>query len=230
MPDASRAPSRRPRSVVDVWRMRRRWRQGAALALLALAAALHLSGGPRTSTALVASSDLAPGHVLSEADLEEIEVPAALVPVAAVDAATALGRAVAFPVGGGEILTSVRLDAGIGAPRRDRRIVSIPVPDAGTLALLHPGTNVDVYAMSGDSGAHDPAAPPRVDMPPSPAAAPAGAPRPEDPLVAGAIVTEVPHDTRGAAAGTVALDVSAGDAPILARASVDGPLALGLAG
>ncbi len=102
---------------------------------------------------LVAARDLPAGHTVTGADIARRRVPTAAV----ADAVKAVssesvdsGRILTGPIRAGEMLSATRLRApdtfdGL-AP--DRRAVHIPLRDNGTLALLHPGSRVDMYSTA----------------------------------------------------------------------------------
>ncbi|WP_333617648.1 SAF domain-containing protein [Dietzia sp.] len=217
------------RTPLDSLRLRRRWRQLAALALVLAAALAHFAGPSVSRTVLVARSDLDAGHVLADSDLSEREAPPELVPESALTPEAAAGAALSAPIGRGEILTSGAIAGPRDEPPRGQnRIVSVPVADPGTLPLLREGGTVDVYA--GDAGSGDftrdlARESPRGESGEGPGA-PASPSLPREPLIAGAIVTKVPHDSRGNTSGTVALSVPAAQAPVLAQAGLEVPLAL----
>ena len=198
------ALSTSPVGALDSWRSRRRLRSIGAVLLLLLAAALLVRDRLDTATVLVAAADLGEGHPLVPADVREVEAPGSLVPASALLSWTEIEeRVLASAMGEGEILTASRLDVPEERGSAEVRTVSIPVPDKGTLALLHPGAVVDIFSStpgSGDEGNHA--------------------------IAAGAKVTEVPRDSRGGSAGTVAIQVPTVDAPAVAAAAVESPVIL----
>lgn len=174
----------------------------AAVFLLILAAAVFAKDRLGSSTAFVASTDLPKGHVLSADDLRQVTASASLIPEAAVSATADLaGRELISAMNAGEVFTASRLDAPTDTRSADLRTVSVPIPDRGTLAMLHPGAIVDIFS-----------APPTMES---------GASRA---LATGVQVTEVPRDSRGESAGTVAIQVPAGDAATVAAAALEQPV------
>lgn len=142
----------------DLARAVRRYRGLLAGGLVAagVAAALPtLAPDPvPTSPVVAARHDLAPGAVLTSADVSVVRLPTALVPGGALPASSdVVGRAVAGRVRRGEPLTDVRL---LGAGLlTDPGTVAAPVrlADPATAALLHAGDRVDVLATPSQGGA-----------------------------------------------------------------------------
>lgn len=137
------------------WRratLARRWLAG----LLALAAAVlavrDQAGAAGSVPVLVAVHDLAPGSVLSAADVRIARWPPELVPAGALTStADADGRVIAGAANRGEPLTTPRL-AGPELARRamgssDAASVPIRLADAGVAGLLGPGRQVDVVTV-----------------------------------------------------------------------------------
>ena len=201
-PTGSRPSAPRTPTSLDAWRSRRRLRIIAAALLLVLAATLFAKDKISEVTAFVAATDLPKGHVLAREDLRRISAPDSLTPAASVASlADASGRELVSAISEGEILTNSRLDATAGETPADVRIVSVPIPDRGTLALLHPGSIVDIFS-----------APTNEEIGGSRA------------LTSGAQVKEVPRDSRGEPAGTVAIQVPTADSAYVASAALDEPL------
>ena len=209
VPPARRAaPTTAPLGALDSWRSRRRLRTVAAALLLVLAAALFVRERLDTTTVHVTAADLDEGHSLSSADVREVEVPASVAPPAALHSWPEVdGRVLVSAMGEGEILTASRVDAPTDSDSDAVRTVSVPVPDKGTLALLHPGATVDVFSATSTTDAAS-----------------------NQLLAAGAKVKEVPHDSHGEMAGTVAIQVPTAVAPAVAAAAVEGPVILIVAG
>jgi Flp pilus assembly protein CpaB len=99
---------------------------------------------------LVATHDLAAGGVLRDSDVRTAAYPAPLVPDGAVRPGDAVsGRRLVLPVRAGEPLTDVRfLTDGLLERLTGPGTVAAPVrlADAGELALVRPGSRVDVLA------------------------------------------------------------------------------------
>lgn len=134
-------------------------RRVLAALLVVLAGVLALRGNPATAgrAVVVAAHDLAPGEVLTDADLRVVQREAHTVPEGAVAARSdAAGRALAGAVRSGEPLTDVRLvgQALAVAATGNGRASSVPVrlADADLAQLLHPGDTVDVLAMGEKRG------------------------------------------------------------------------------
>ena len=105
---------------------------------------------------LIATRDLAPGHVLARGDLERRQLPAGLAPAGVLrDPAAAEGRTLAGAARKGEPLTDVRL-AGEALTRltTDGTHAAVPLrlADPGVADLLHPGRKVDVVTNAAQSG------------------------------------------------------------------------------
>jgi Flp pilus assembly protein CpaB len=105
---------------------------------------------------LTAAHDLAPGTVLTAADLRRVGFAPGTVPAGVVDAQQALGRTTVGPVREGEPITDARL---LGAGLLDGRpgLVAVPVRigDPGAVGLLRVGDRIDVLAA--DPQARSPA-------------------------------------------------------------------------
>ncbi|ANI93031.1 SAF domain-containing protein [Dietzia timorensis] len=201
------APATSPFGALEAWRSRRRLRSIGALLLVLLAAALFVRDRMGTTTVLVATTDLVEGHQLAMSDVREVEAQVSVVPSSALLSWSEVeGQVLASPMGAGEILSSSRVDVPSDHTSDELRTVSVPVPDKGTLALLHPGAVVDIFSATPEPGSQTTRA-----------------------LAAGAKVKEVPRDSRGESAGTVAIQVPTGDAPAVAAAAVESPVILVLA-
>ena len=175
-----------------------------AAVLVILAAALFVRDRLEATTVLVAATDLEAGHPLASTDVREVEAPRTVVPPAALPSISSVdGQILASAMGTGEILTSSRVEIPAESESGDMRTVSVPVPDRGTLALLRPGAVVDIFSAS-----------------------PTAFSQPDLPLAAGAKVKEVPRDSRGESAGTVAIQVPTAIAPTLAAAAIEGPVSI----
>jgi Flp pilus assembly protein CpaB len=197
----------------------------AVLLLLAAAglAARSAFGGQRrpaveTAPVVVAAHDLAPGAVLAAPDVLLRRLPSSAVPSGALDAtATAVGKTLAGAARAGEPITDVRLVGAAnlalttGSP--DAAAVPVRLADPGLATLLRPGTRVEVISL-GD-------------------AAPSGAGRAANVLVADAAVVTVRRDgSEGPGARTrgtlVVLGVPRDAAPKVAAASLNGSLTVAL--
>lgn len=111
----------------------------------------------RTVSVLVAAHDLAAGAVLRDGDVRTESYPASLVPDGAVRPGDDVsGRQLVLPVRAGEPLNDVRfLAVGLLSRLTGPGSVAAPVriADAGELALVRPGSHVDVLgAPSSESG------------------------------------------------------------------------------
>ncbi|RMI28106.1 SAF domain-containing protein [Nocardia stercoris] len=145
-------------------------RRIAAVLLAVFAATLALRGDPGADATgvLVAAHDLAPGTVLSTADVRAVTRPAASIPGGALrDPGPIRGATLSGPVRGGEILTDLRvlgprLAAAAAGP--DARIVPIRPADSAVAEVLRAGDRVDVIAADdpGTSSRGDPAASARI--------------------------------------------------------------------
>ncbi len=126
----------------------------ALLAAVAVAAALRVlapAAVPLT-TVPVAARDLAPGTVLTAADLTAATVPRSLAPARVVDRPA--GRVLTGPLDAGEVLTETRLvGEGLAEQAPGRVAVPVRLPDAGMADLLRVGDRVDLLATDAQSGA-----------------------------------------------------------------------------
>ncbi|GAA2897431.1 SAF domain-containing protein [Pseudonocardia halophobica] len=139
------------------WRRAVLVRRCLAGVLVVVAAVLALSpGGASTTEVVVAARDLAPGSVVTPADLTLATWPAELVPAGAVGVAAAEGRVLAGALRAGEPLTDLRLAgaalaaAATGMP--DAAAVPVRLADPDVAALLTPGVRVDVVAAAAEGG------------------------------------------------------------------------------
>lgn len=120
------------------------------LAVLAALSALRTS--PSGTAVLVASRDIASGHVITADDLDTKPVPASSVPAHPLSRSAAIGRRVAGPMRAGEALTDYRVlraDAlkGYGA---DSVLTTVRVAEADGLTGIQVGDHVDVVAVDPD--------------------------------------------------------------------------------
>lgn len=117
----------------------------AAAVLVALQAAAPPP--PATVSVTVAARDVAPGALLGPGDVEQREVPPAVVPDGAAETETLVGRTTAGPLRRGEILTADRvLGSSLLAAHPGMVAVPVRIPDAGSVGLLRVGDRVDVAA------------------------------------------------------------------------------------
>ncbi|SDG15811.1 SAF domain-containing protein [Pseudonocardia oroxyli] len=152
---------RRSRDLVGWFRAQAAWRRAvllrravaAALALLAVVLAVRPAGTGTTDVVVVAR-DVAPGSVLTVADLAVRGWPSEIVPagvVGAVDAAA--GRVAAGALRTGEPVTDLRLAgpalAAAATGIADAAAVPVRLADPDVAALLTPGTRVDVITGGG---------------------------------------------------------------------------------
>lgn len=113
----------------------------------------------RTVSVLVAAHDLAAGGVLRASDVRAASYPPALVPDSALHPGESVsGRRLVLPVRAGEPLTDIRFLAdGLLERLSGPGSVAAPVriADAGELALVRPGSHVDVLASPTSGGGGD---------------------------------------------------------------------------
>lgn len=146
-----------PRRVAAARMLLARYRGLAAgsCAGVAVLAALPLlaPGAPATAPVLTAARDLRWGAPLAADDLVVTRVPASAVPDGALTReAAARGRLLTSPVRRGEPITDVRL-VGAGLLSEPGLLaVGVRIADAGTAALVRPGSVVDVLAAAVDEG------------------------------------------------------------------------------
>ncbi|MBB6173548.1 Flp pilus assembly protein CpaB [Nocardiopsis mwathae] len=153
-----------PRAFVHLARYRRPL--GAVCAALALGGAVLIIRPPPAPTVevLVAARDLTAESPLTAADLTARALPSRAVPDGALRPDSApVGSGLAGPMRRGEVLTTARVAdppaSGYGA---DLVAAPVRVADPGAVALLHPGSRVDILsaapAPAADLGAAAPAA------------------------------------------------------------------------
>ncbi len=129
--------------------------------LLALCLAVTVFAGlravmppaPETVPLLVAARDLPAGQVLTDADLETVQVPSGLLPAGLQSASEAAGRTTTGPVRRGEAVTDARLVTAAlleGYPGH----VALPLrlPDPATVDLLRVGDRIDLLATDPATG------------------------------------------------------------------------------
>lgn len=128
-----------------------------ALVVLAGALALRPAGAREAEQAdvVVAAKDMAPGSLLSRADVSIRQLPAAVIPSGALtNRATAVGRVLATPIRAGEPLTDIRLvgPADTALTTGDPNAATVPVrlADPDVADLLRPGIRVDVVTLDPD--------------------------------------------------------------------------------
>ncbi|MCW2813844.1 MAG: hypothetical protein JWN84_1299 [Nocardioides sp.] len=139
--------------------LRRRRLLAAVLTAVAVAAGLTATTRPpaATVTVVVAARDLSAGEVLSADDLARVAFAPGSVPAGL--AADADGRVLAAPLTRGLPLTEVALvGPAMTGDRTDLRAVPVRLPDAGAVALLRVGDEVDLVATDPQSGDSDTAA------------------------------------------------------------------------
>lgn len=107
---------------------------------------------PPTVEVLVAARDLSALEPLTEADTAVRAFPEPLVPVGALPPDhPAAGSSLRSPVRAGEVLTGVRLaDPPAAGHGPDLVAAPVRVADPGAVALLRPGSRIDVLAAVGD--------------------------------------------------------------------------------
>lgn len=143
---------RRLRALRHQLRRRRRLIAASLAALAALSAFRTLAPPPPdTVEVLVAARDLPSGTLLGADDLVPRAFPASLAPSGAATAPA--GRVLAAPVRRGEVVTDVRtVGPGLALAEPGRTIVPVRLPDAGMVALLRPGDEVDLVATDPGTG------------------------------------------------------------------------------
>ncbi|MEO9323306.1 SAF domain-containing protein [Nocardioides sp. C4-1] len=137
---------------------RRRW-LAAALAAVAVAAGLGAATTepPPTVEVVVAGRDLPAGEVLGADDLATVAFAPDSVPDGL--ASSAEGRVLAAPLTRGQPLTDVALvGPAMTGDRDDLHAVPVRLPDAGAVALLRVGDEIDVRATDPQAGTTETAA------------------------------------------------------------------------
>ena len=122
----------------------------AAAALVVFVAVLSGAGGGSTGHFVVASRSLQAGSLLEPADLsvQSVHLPSAVARSAFTDATRLVGRQLAVPVSGGELVEATMLTGGTGPHLRP---VTVPI-DPASLGSLIPGQPIDVLETAGGSG------------------------------------------------------------------------------
>ncbi|MDO9455342.1 SAF domain-containing protein [Nocardioides sp.] len=143
--------------------LRRRRLLAAGLTAVAVASTLAATAesSPATVDVLVAARDLPAGEVLDDSDLATVAFAPGSVPAGLADHAT--GRVVAAPLTRGQPLTEVALvGPAMTGDRRDLTAVPVRLPDAGAVALLRVGDEIDLVATDPQAGDTDTVAPAAV--------------------------------------------------------------------
>lgn len=118
----------------------------AAIAVFASLSLLQPSQ-PATTTAIVASKDLAPGTVLAASDMHRIEVPRDVCPSGSqADASAFVGKTINTPVSERTVLTDALVATGQALARPGYVVMSVPLPNASLAELLRPGTMIDILS------------------------------------------------------------------------------------
>lgn len=204
----SRRDSPATRTALRSWRSRRRWRQLAATALLLVAVVLAVRERAATTTVLATTTNLPVGHVFTATDLREVGIPAAVAgPAYPSHVDDVIGRVSQSPFLAGELVTDSRLVTTAETTAPDRRVVSLPITDLGTLALLHTGSVVDVLV------APEPTADARASA---------------ETVAQAVSVVDVPRNNRSEPLGTVAVVAPPEVATTLAGLALHSPLTLAI--
>lgn len=140
-------------------------RRIAAGLLATLAVALFFRGNPDAQhvPVVVASHDLAPGHVIDTGDLLTVEHESGSAPDGVItDPSAVVGRTLAGATRKGQTLTDIAVIgprlAAVSVGTADARIVPVRLADAGFAELLREGDRVDVLTAGPDPESHEPAA------------------------------------------------------------------------
>ena len=176
----------------------------AAVATVLTGLAAVAPPAPPTTAVVRTRTALAGGVLLTEADLEVVDLPRSDLPERTVSALVDLvGQRLAAPLPRHQVLTVDALASADAAVGPGRVLAPVRLADADVVALLRPGDLVDVIASAGDGGA-------------------------TGTVVRSARVVTVPAgdpDDQGTATGAlVVLDVGSPDAEPLARAAATGAL------
>jgi len=153
MPPALSARARRWPLVRAISWHRRLVAAAAAAAAVAFMLEAAEPAGPPTSTAVVASRDLAAGAVIGDDHVRRAAIDLSALPDGALGMADVVGRTLAGPVRAGEVLTDARLLSPSLMAGYDTGLVGAPVrlADPGVARLLRTGDRVDVIAAGGET-------------------------------------------------------------------------------
>jgi Flp pilus assembly protein CpaB len=182
---------------------------GAVLAALVVYAVIETVAPetPQQAPVVVAAHDLSAGVTVSPSDVRVVELPPGVAPdSSARSIEDVVGRLVAGPMRGGEVLTDRRLVGPSLLAGYPAGLVAAPVRinDSDAAGLLQVGDRVDVYAARRDSS-------------------------PADLVAAAARVVTLPRSSDDSSTGAlVVLAVSAAEAAVLAQASATAPLSVAL--
>jgi len=132
----------------------------AAAATVAVMLEAVEPAGPPTSSAVVASRDLAAGAVVNGDQVRRAAIDKRALPDGALGMGDVVGRTLAGPVRAGEVLTDARLLSPSLMAGYDAGLVGAPVrlADPGVARLLRTGDRVDVIAAGGETLVDAPAA------------------------------------------------------------------------
>lgn len=146
--------------VIDSWRLQRRWRRlqrPVAAALIATGGLLLWARGNAPSPTVptvVATSDVAAGEIVSDADVRVLGWPADSRPApAASSAEVIIGRRSTSPIRAGEPLTEQRVvgPAVLAASGVDQVAVALPKDPLSASGLVRPGDRVNLVGRT-DAG------------------------------------------------------------------------------
>lgn len=145
-----RRPARATRRALPPGRHRRAL--AAALAALTAGGTAYLAldrPAHDAGTVLVAARQLPVGHLLTDADVQVRDLPAAAVPAGAVTGpVTTLDRTVAAPLAQGEVITTLDLrTASLLVGQADGTVaVFLPLSEPAVAASVEPADRVDVHS------------------------------------------------------------------------------------
>jgi Flp pilus assembly protein CpaB len=147
------------RSAVRRQVLRRRRPLAALCAGVAVAAGLAATSAPVApmTAVVVAARDLPAGEALGPDDLTTVDFAPGSVPAGLAGAAD--GRVLAAPLTRGQPVTEAALvGAAMTGGRDDLRAVPVRLPDAGAVALLRVGDELDLVATDPQEGGSEPVA------------------------------------------------------------------------
>lgn len=149
------APARRRLRVLRrVLLRQRRWIAAGAAAVAMIAVAGVVAPPPEpTAPVVVAARDLPAGARLAPQDLRVVELPVGAAPADAASVDAVVGERLAAPVAAREPVGPRRVAAAPAwVPGPGETAVPVRIPDAGVVALLSVGDEVDLVATDPQSG------------------------------------------------------------------------------
>ncbi|MDR1791709.1 MAG: SAF domain-containing protein [Propionibacteriaceae bacterium] len=131
-----------------------RWRRllAAALAMLAVLTGLSaVQAQAQTAPAVVASGEIAPGQVLTAADVQLVQFPAEHLPAHALaSVAEAVGQTAQYPIDAGAVVTDTAFGTEDGLVADGLVALPVSFASSATAGLLQVGDHIDILGQLAD--------------------------------------------------------------------------------